>query len=318
MGTINSMIFDGRARHAPKKAFYKEIEMRKATFKKETGMRHTVLLLAAGLGLACWAGAADAAAIIGPETFESGATYNWSNAGGGDPNVIVSQLGSSTTPPDPFGPSGNHSLMIEDMSTSSNARVSWWNHSASATGKGTLSADLYSSGTGVSSPSGTPYMVIYAGNNPNMSSVPSSNSFMPTAAQAFYLYTSNTSLYVSDGSSAPQLDNTWTVGMPYQVTLNFDYAAKTFSGTLTDLDVPNSTAPLKKGTQTTFAFASGYNAVTYTSIDAIDIIAGFSTNNNSRVVVDNLTLAVPEPTTAALLGLGGLGLLMRRRRTAAC
>ena len=83
------------------------------------------------------------------------------------------------------------------------------------------------------------------------------------------------------------------------------------SGRLTDQTASGTTAPL---TPDTFASTNPTTAFQYVRFDALNI---GSAGSDARVGLNELRVfQVPEPTGLALLGLGGLGLLARRRRGA--
>ncbi|MDG0994697.1 MAG: PEP-CTERM sorting domain-containing protein [Akkermansiaceae bacterium] len=67
----------------------------------------------------------------------------------------------------------------------------------------------------------------------------------------------------------------------------------------------------------TFNNGSESNSVTYTGLDISNDInyVGFGRNTTAIGSVDNFSLTVvPEPSTTALIGLGGLALILRRRK----
>ena len=74
------------------------------------------------------------------------------------------------------------------------------------------------------------------------------------------------------------------------------------------------------GTTTTIASTGTFTTSSFTLTDLDQsgdyVVIGFASNSND-ITIDNLQLsafAVPEPSTAALLGLGGLALILRRRK----
>jgi len=116
-----------------------------------------------------------------------------------------------------------------------------------------------------------------------------------------------------------------TVELDYQGrangnTLGLEYSALgDFTDTVTfgtiDNSAPNTTIALNQ----TYTATNGSGGITFTDTASIRIhvIGGTQAtqNNNSGTFVDNISVtAIPEPSSAALLGLGGLALILHRRR----
>jgi hypothetical protein len=248
------------------------------------------MLLASAMGvMLCAAGAQGA--FIGPLDFQGGSQVQYSDNNPSS-GITVKLLSGSTTPADPFETTGNQSLLVEDASGTSNgsltAKADWWNTSDPALTQGTFSGRFYTSGIGGV---GTAYMSLRLGQN--------LGGTLDTVVFSFTV--SDTSI----NFGGLTMDNTWAVGAPHNVALHFVYGVNniTVSGML---DGNN----LISGTTKEFVISSPAKP----SIDAFEILAGSTSNSNSRVIADDVTLAVPEPATAMLLGLGGFGMLMRRRR----
>jgi hypothetical protein len=89
------------------------------------GNVHVKMLLASAVGVTLCAAGAQAA-FIGPYSMEQFPYYQYST---GYQSGITTDILGDSTPPDPFGPAGNHSLRIDDASTANTARVDWWNTS---------------------------------------------------------------------------------------------------------------------------------------------------------------------------------------------
>ncbi|WP_435892494.1 PEP-CTERM sorting domain-containing protein [Oceaniferula spumae] len=96
-------------------------------------------------------------------------------------------------------------------------------------------------------------------------------------------------------------DNNYTVSL-----YNGDYTAGSLVAQQTGQGVPNS-AP--------FFNRTTFNSATAFVFDRVQITAPAGTSDaNRNFTVMEVRLAVPEPSSTALLGLGGLALMLRRRR----
>ena len=84
-----------------------------------------------------------------------------------------------------------------------------------------------------------------------------------------------------------------------------NYAFVYSNGTLTNLNTVTANLPV------------GFSLTSANAINLSGDIVGYGTNAAGQVQAFLLTpIATPEPTSLALLAVGGLALLMRRRKTA--
>lgn len=98
-------------------------------------------------------------------------------------------------------------------------------------------------------------------------------------------------------------NNIWGTANANSVNLTFNLSDFASGYTITGADVASSP----------FSIAGGY----FTDIDALDlaVLEFRAVGSKAAIGLDNVSInAVPEPSSAALLGLGGLSLILRRRK----
>jgi hypothetical protein len=198
--------------------------------------------------------------------------------------VVVDANSPPTAPADPFGGTGNKSLMLEDSSASTDTQVTYGGDSTGLT-TGTFSIDFYIVSKPVSGLNRS-YMQLRIGTG------------NATSDADIGILIAVDGTVMSGG-----IDNAVALDAPHHLVLSFVISPLTheYSGTLDG-------EQLKDGTTTSFSFYHPLGEITSVSMKNA---VGAAT---SRAFFDNITLAVPEPASLGLLGLGTMGLLGRRKR----
>ncbi len=156
------------------------------------------------------------------------------------------------------------------------------------------------------------------------------NGTIPDGSQVGFLQNNNAS------TAAASLSQTLTglsVGTTYQ--LKFFYNARSSAGITSGagnptMDVSLGGVPLASGQTITpvgtgnpyYTFTGDYTATSTSALLSVANGAPFGSGaNDSTLLVDNFSLApvtaIPEPASLALLGVGAMGLLLRKRRNLA-
>ena len=252
-------------------------------------MKNLTTTLTAALAGALFAVAPASANVITNGDFEDGTTggvpTGWSfNANGGSMNVSVSPPNSAFP-----GPGSNSALLSGDGTT---ANESFFQDFASQTGQLQFTFDLFLAD---SDPNHNQY-------NAHLFGTPEAGSNGQVFAFNIDQGTTAGSQYTLNirGGNGPTpfvLDSqTW-----YRLTTDLDTDTDTFSTT-----IESTTAVVGTAAGKTFQ-----NAVS--DVDQVAVNDGTVGGANSNLRVDNFVL-VPEPASLALLGLGGLAMLSRRKR----
>ena len=201
----------------------------------------------------------------------------------------VEVVGNSSTPADPFGGSGNQSLVFEggdDVDWSSGAN-------AITTGIATFSTKFLMS---TNSPyDGSAYMTVQAGNN----TIGGSFTSLESAAQ---FYITEGGITVRDGAAWVAIDNdfnNFNLGEVWNIAVDMNVDNQTWTLTINDVVMSDTVVG------STFAFRN--------SITAINAVAFNGLNGRTQqVFVDDIAL-VPEPATLGLFGVFGIGIMLVRR-----
>jgi hypothetical protein len=267
----------------------------------------TGFIFAAVLGLS-FAGFAEASPIL-QDNFQGDTAGNPPSG----PSYIVAPTGtdarvvdSSTTPADPFGGAGNHSLMLfDDLNATGASTVVGYNF-ANMTTAGRLTIDFVleknatwnqpytqlrfmdNDGDNTATvPEIGPWILLNGANNPTQA----------TSARVEALEFNGT------GTSFVATTFAITYNAPHTLVLDFDLAADNYTMTL-DGNL------LQTGGATPRSVFNFYTA--QSEINNFEALTAASTRIDSRVFYDNINV-VPEPASATLLALSGLAGLRRRR-----
>jgi hypothetical protein len=246
--------------------------------------------------------------VIGSSAIASAAVWDFQSdtVGAAPTNGLVYsdyQLGtqvkvvdSGSTPADPFGGSGNHSLWMEDTGQS-NSTLTWGVGSGNGFAQGTIKAQVYV----VDDANNT---LQYFGINGGIGSANTG-----AADLGPWLMYKEGTLQAIALSGTKTLTTPVPVNTVLNVVVNFDSATHTYTGSING-------NPLTDGTTTTFDFFN--TDASLTELESVRIVHATSIQDDpssSTTFYDNVSLnAVPEPTSGALL-LGGLLMLTRRRKS---
>ncbi len=192
---------------------------------------------------------------------------------------------SATSPIDPFGGTGNQSLMFEKTGTGAGTSPNVYFTTPEAT-LGILTFDLYTVNSGTLT---TPVFTLYTYDGGNSGQI-----------GTFLIFSASNVTAVPSGG-AKTVSNVLSTGVTQQVSLHF-LANQTYSVAI-------------NGTPLSFSGTTWlpYYSATAFSIDRIRIGSQDDANYRSQVFVDNFVL-VPEPGTCVLLGLAGMAFLLNRRK----
>lgn len=198
---------------------------------------------------------------------------------------------SNSTPPNPstFGTSGNQSLMLEQDTTS--PYVAYSGNSTGLT-KGTASVQFYLVQDGT-------FADMRADFRFGTGNVAGTSSIGPWMG----VYGNKVRVFTPPIGGTQWLDNTVTPNAVHTLVINFDVSTHKYSGTLDGQTLKYEDT--SHNTITSFDFISNLSKLT---------TVGVGLAYPAQTFYDNLTMAVPEPASMGLLGMGAAGLLMGRRR----
>lgn len=212
---------------------------------------------------------------------------------------VAMVVDSTTTPADPFGGSGNHSLLLQDKNSTENPTI-WWTGAAGGLQSGDLSVQFQLDPSLAAPADPYAYAVIALGHGLSSGGAGIGGDI----ALAVDLFTSDAVSASVRPNFGISIVNTAALGTVHTLTLHFDLGSSTYSGKLDGVDLE------KTGGGTTFPF---YGSVS--NIDSVALSAGWSGTTGVQVFFDNVNLsAVPEPATAGLMGMAMAGLLLKRRK----
>jgi hypothetical protein len=205
---------------------------------------------------------------------------------------------SASNPADPFGGSGNKSLLLEDNSDplpgGASAEVRFQGGAGAPTA-GTFSTNFYAFDDATYH---RPFLEVKLGTN---------NVASGGDIGAWLFFTDSGT--ISDFNGGPAFDNVLTLNTINTLTLTFDTVADTYSGTIQQGAGP--AVPLTKDSGATTVFSLG--TAPSVGIDSVGFGVGWSSNAEDRQFVDNVTItAVPEPASMGLI-LGAGAMMLRRR-----
>jgi hypothetical protein len=131
---------------------------------------------------------------------------------------------------------------------------------------------------------------------------------------------------VTDGSTSNAIDNSNSASGPFE-TMTFTISEFTGLGAGETLEIlgvsvlfatDTESYTINGGSDTFFTLDStGSNPAEFISVSGTAFTIGAGSSGDTKFAIDGITVgvvAVPEPSSAALLGLAGLALMLRRRR----
>jgi uncharacterized protein (DUF2141 family) len=197
-------------------------------------------------------------------------------------NSLIAVVDAASTPPDPFGGEGNKSIaMLDRIGGSADIRTGFKGNLPDAgLATGTIKYKLYGFDNGVAPQ--PPLASIRAGLNNDVTGGTRLLNDEAAFLLTFQAPSFNPQIVILEGSSANTtfvLEQTWEFNRAYEVIIDFDAIAKTWSATLDGVQLT------KPGGISTFNFW-----YPVTGVNQFDLVSGAGSNQHSTVFFDDILI----------------------------